>query len=61
MLNLTVKDMNGQDADNMQLQPHTFTTGSRGFRTNKKVVVNGKRYQCNIQFIEIGSKPKPEE
>ena len=60
MLHLTVKDFNGQEADNVTLSPHVFSTGSRGFRTNRKVEVNGKRYQCNIQFVEIGSKPKPD-
>jgi hypothetical protein len=33
-----------------------FKTGSRGFYTNGKVEVNGKRYQMSVQLVEIGSK-----
>jgi hypothetical protein len=36
----------------------TFSTGSRGFRSQGKVVIDGKRYQATMQLVEIGSKPK---
>lgn len=35
----------------------TFGTGSRGYQVPGKVVINGKPYQCNVQMVEIGSKP----
>ena len=33
-----------------------FKTGSKGFYANGKVEVDGKRYQTQIQLVEIGSK-----
>jgi hypothetical protein len=38
-----------------------FKTGSRGYYTNGKVAIDGKRYQANIQLVEIGSKNKEKE
>ncbi len=34
-----------------------FKTGSRGFFGTGKVVVDGVRYQAQVQLVEIGSKP----
>lgn len=36
----------------------TFSTGSRGFHSQGKLDLGGKRYQYQIQLVEIGSKPK---
>ena len=36
--------------------PKQFKTGSRGFYTNQKIEIDGKRYQMQIQVVEIGSK-----
>ena len=36
-----------------------FKTGSKGFYANGKIEIDGKRYQAQIQLVEIGSK-KPE-
>jgi hypothetical protein len=33
-----------------------FSTGSVGYWATQKVEVNGKRYQCQVQLVEIGSK-----
>jgi hypothetical protein len=60
MLTLRVLDANAQDAGQIHVNPHEFSTGSRGFRGNQKVKVNGRRYQVNVQLVEIGSKPKAE-
>jgi uncharacterized protein (DUF2141 family) len=40
-----------------------FKTGSKGYFTSGKVEVEGKRYQVQVQMVEIGSKaaPKTEE
>jgi len=35
-----------------------FKTGSRGFFGTGKIVIDGKRYQTQVQLVEIGSKPK---
>lgn len=40
------------------LQPKVFKTGSRGYLAMGKVTIDGKRYQVNVQAIEIGSKPQ---
>jgi len=33
-----------------------FRTGSTGYYANTKLEFNGKRYQCQFQLVEIGSK-----
>ena len=38
-----------------------FKTGSRGYFGMDKILVGEKRYQVQVQLVEIGSKPKPEE
>jgi len=38
-----------------------FKTGSRGFFGVGKIQIGEKRYQVQVQLVEIGSKPKPEE
>jgi hypothetical protein len=38
-----------------------FKTGSRGFFGMGKIQIGEKRYQVQVQLVEIGSKPKMEE
>ena len=38
-----------------------FKTGSRGFFGMGKIEIAGKRYQVQVQLVEIGSKPKAED
>jgi hypothetical protein len=38
-----------------------FKTGSRGYYGMGKIQIGEKRYQVQVQLVEIGSKPKPEE
>ena len=40
----------------MTLPPKDFKTGSKGFFANGKFEIEGKRYQAQIQLVEIGSK-----
>ncbi len=40
----------------MTVPPKDFKTGSKGFFTSGKVEVDGKRYQVQVQMVEIGSK-----
>lgn len=35
-----------------------FKTGSRGFFGMSKISIGEKRYQVQVQMVEIGSKPK---
>ena len=40
----------------MGLADKTFSTGSVGYYANSKIEFNGKKYQCQFQMVEIGSK-----
>jgi hypothetical protein len=42
----------------LMAEEKTFKTGSRGFYGNGKIAINEKRYQVQVQLVEIGSKPK---
>ncbi|MBF8284915.1 MAG: hypothetical protein HW378_3830 [Anaerolineales bacterium] len=44
----------------MTLPPKDFKTGSKGFFANGKLEIEGKRYQAQIQLVEIGSKKASE-
>ncbi len=50
----------GQSIAVLTVPPKEFKTGSRGFYGSTKAEINGKRYQIQIQVVEIGSKGKPE-
>ncbi len=51
-----IKDANGQVLGVLTLTEKEFKTGSRGYYSQSKVELNGKRYQTQIQLVEIGSK-----
>ena len=38
-----------------------FKTGSRGFFGMGKIQIDDKRYQVQVQLVEIGSKPKVDD
>ena len=38
-----------------------FKTGSKGFFGMGKIKIGEKRYQVQVQLVEIGSKPKAEQ
>ena len=46
----------GELITTMYATPREFKTGSRGYSAHKKVEIGGKRYQVQIQIVEIGSK-----
>lgn len=56
-----LKNENGQTIGLINLPPKLFKTGSRGFYGNTKLEIDGKRYQVQIQMVEIGSKTQPEK
>ena len=51
-----LKTDSGQPVTVLTVPPKEFKTGSRGFYANGKVEIDGKRYQVQIQLVEIGSK-----
>jgi hypothetical protein len=55
-----LKNEKGVIVSVLTASPKEFKTGSRGFYVNGKAEIDGKRYQVQIQLVEIGSKAKPE-
>jgi len=55
-----LKDDKGQLIAVLTVTPKEFKTGSKGFYGNTKIEIDGKRYQAQIQVVEIGSKSKVE-
>ena len=57
-MKVAIRNDIGETLATIELKPKTFSTGSRGLHGNFKVENNGKRYQVNVNVVEIGSKPK---
>lgn len=55
------KTDSGKPIGTMTAPSKDFKTGSKGFYANGKLEIEGKRYQVQVQLVEIGSKPKEEE
>jgi hypothetical protein len=51
-----LKSDSGQLLAVLSVTPKDFKTGSRGYYANQKLEMDGKRYQVQIQLVEIGSK-----
>jgi hypothetical protein len=60
MLIVEIKE-NGTLVGELSAPEKLFKTGSRGFFGMGKIQIGEKRYQVQVQMVEIGSKPKPEE
>ena len=60
MLSVEIKDGNTQ-VGLLAATEKVFKTGSRGFFGMGKIQIGEKRYQVQVQLVEIGSKPKAEE
>lgn len=56
-----LKSDDGKVIGTMTASPKEFKTGSRGFHGQGKLEIDGKRYQVQLQFVEIGSKAKSDE
>ena len=54
----TIKSPIGETLVTLELDAKIFSTGSRGYRGQGKVQMDGKRFQVQVQAVEIGSKPK---
>lgn len=44
----------------LSILPKQFKTGSQGYYANQKIEIGGKRYQMQLQLVEIGSKKAQE-
>jgi hypothetical protein len=55
-----LKDDRGESLAMISIAPKEFKTGSRGYYANQKLEIAGKRYQVQIQMVEIGSKKQAE-
>ena len=60
MLSVEIKD-NEKVVGLLAAEEKLFKTGSRGYFGMGKIQIGEKRYQVQVQLVEIGSKPKPEE
>jgi hypothetical protein len=60
IISAELKDSNGQTIGVIKVIPKEFKTGSKGYFGNAKLELDGKRYQTQIQMVEIGSKNKLE-
>lgn len=54
---IELKSDDGKMIGTMTASAKVFKTGSRGFYANGKLEIEGKRYQTQVQLVEIGSKP----
>jgi len=60
MLSVEIKE-NDKVVGMLTAAEKLFKTGSKGFFGMGKIQIGEKRYQVQVQIVEIGSKPKPEE
>ncbi|HEY3473784.1 MAG TPA: hypothetical protein VGK56_04190 [Anaerolineales bacterium] len=60
MLSVELKE-NDKMVGTLTAAEKVFKTGSRGYFGMAKIQSGEKRYQVQVQLVEIGSKPKPEE
>lgn len=62
-----IKTAEGETIALLTVEAKNFKTGSRGYHGQAKIDFEGKRYQTQVQMVEIGSKgggaanPPPEE
>jgi hypothetical protein len=58
---IEIKSQDDKSIGILTAAPKDFKTGSRGFFGNGKLEIEGKRYQAQIQLVEIGSKVTKKE
>ena len=57
-LTVEIRQLTGESLGVLVLKPKTFSTGSTGFHATGKIEIDGKRYQSQVQLVQIGSKNK---
>lgn len=60
-LTAEIRTVTGESLGVLVAAEKTFRTGSRGYYATGKVEIDGKRYQAQLQLVEIGSKAAAEE
>jgi hypothetical protein len=61
MLTAVIRDeQGGQVVGVVVASPKAFATGSRGYHGQGKVEIAGRKYQAQLQLVEIGSKGQAE-
>lgn len=60
MLSIEIKDAE-KVVGMLAAMEKVFKTGSKGYFGNGKIQIGEKRYQVQVQLVEIGSKPKGED
>ncbi len=55
-VDVLLRDDQGQVLGEIMASEKQFKTGSRGFYGMSKIEIGGKRYQVQVQLVEIGSK-----
>jgi len=56
-VNATLVNTEGITVGMLSALEKNFSTGSRGYYANGKLVIDGKMYQSMLTLVEIGSKP----
>ncbi len=56
IIDVLLRDENGETLGKLTANEKTFSTGSRGFHGQGKIEFGGKRYQVQVQLVEIGSR-----
>lgn len=53
---ILIKSDEGETLGRLLADPKTFSSGSRGYHGQGKLEIGGKKYQAQVQLVEIGSK-----
>lgn len=63
IIDVLLKNEDGETLGKLLATEKNFASGSRGYFGQGKIEIAGKRYQTQVQLVEIGSKgaKKPEE
>ena len=58
-IDVTMRDDRGTLLGVIVAAAKQFKTGSRGYYGTTKLEIDGRRYQVQVQLVEIGSKAAP--
>ena len=56
IIDALLKDETGATLGKVVANPKIFASGSRGYHGQGKLEIGGKKYQVQVQLVEIGSK-----
>ena len=59
-LTCEIRTLDGQSLGVLVLAPKTFSSGKEGYFGQAKVLIDGRRYQCQCQLVAIASKQSKE-